>query len=85
MTANQNYIGMEHAKAIILHETRTLSSDAVFTDCALEHDANGALYHIMFGANAMEYETYVDAVTGEVLGLFSEPQEEASLCEQVCA
>ncbi len=85
MTANRTYIGMEHAKAVLLHETHTRKEDATFAECALEHDATGALYHILFNANGMDHECYVDAVTAEVLGLLSEPEEEVRLSAEICA
>ena len=85
MTANRTYIGMENAKAVLLHETRTCTEDVTFIEGVLEHDVTGALYHIVFNANGMDYECYVDAVTAEVLGLFSEPQEETCLSAEACA
>lgn len=85
MTANRTYIGMENAKAVLLHETRTRREDATFTEGMLEHDAIGALYHILFHGNGMDYECYVNAVTAEVLGLLSEPHEEATVYAAACA
>lgn len=76
---------MDHAKTVLLNETRTRREDAVFTECTLEHDATGALYHILFNANGMDYECYVNAMTAEVPGLFSEPEQEMKKDMNICA
>lgn len=54
-------------------------------DCLFKHFEEG-LYHFLVRSFWMEYEFYVEAGSGEVLGIQTEPQvyrEDLCLCEPV--
>ena len=75
MKKNHEAINSEAAARAVLAYNHIRREDAEITFCQLEHDAQGALYHILFDACMLCYECYVDAETLEVRGVFSEPAE----------
>lgn len=47
----------------------------------LKNEYSEELYHICFDTNWLHYEFYVDAVSGEILGLNTEPMSETELVD----
>lgn len=79
------HIGSNAAKEAVLTYNEIRREDAEFLFCQLDHDPRGDMYHIVFDACMLRYECYVDAVTAEVLGMFSSPEEPEPAIVSVCA
>ena len=66
-TTNDEYIGAQSAKEIVLEHAGLTSSNVTFHKVELDVDYHMATYEIEFYYNYFEYEYEVNAVTGEIL------------------
>ena len=66
-TTNNDYIGVERAREIVLNHAGLSSSEVTFSKVELDVDYGFATYEIEFYYNYFEYDYEVNAVTGEVL------------------
>ena len=66
-TTNNQYIGVDRAKEIVLNHAGLSSSDVRFSKVELDRDYHMATYEIEFYYNYLEYDYEIDAVTGEIL------------------
>lgn len=64
---NQDYIGVEKAKEIVLNHAGLSSSEVRFSKVELDVDYGFATYEIEFYHQYYEYDYEVNAVTGEIL------------------
>lgn len=64
---NNNYIGSDRAREIVLNHAGLTSNDVTFSKVELDVDYGIATYEIEFFYNYFEYDYEVDALTGEIL------------------
>lgn len=79
------HIGSDAAKTAALAYNEIRLEDAEFLFCQMDHDPRADMYHIVFDACTLRYECYIDAVTAEVWGMFSEPAETEPAVAFICA
>lgn len=71
---NSMYIGKDAALQIALNDAGVSPAAVREKDVEFEHSRNGAWYDIDFEVPGTEYEYSLDAVTGEILYRYSEPE-----------
>ena len=71
---NSMYIGKDAALQIALNDAGVSPAAVRDRDVEFEHGHSGAWYDIDFEVPGMEYEYSLDAVTGEILFRYSEPE-----------
>lgn len=71
---NSMYIGRDAALQIALSDAGVTPAAVREKDVEFEHSRNGAWYDIDFETAGMEYSYSLDAVTGEILSRYSEPE-----------
>lgn len=71
---NSMYIGKDGALQIALSDAGVTPAAVREKDVEFEHSRNGAWYDIDFETAGMEYSYSLDAVTGEILYRYSEPE-----------
>ena len=71
---NNMYIGKDGALQIALSDAGVTPAAVREKDVEFEHSRNGAWYDIDFETAGMEYSYSLDAVTGEILSRYSEPE-----------
>ena len=71
---NSMYIGKDGALQIALSDAGVSPAAVREKDVEFEHSRNGAWYDIDFETAGMEYTYSLDAVTGEILYRYSEPE-----------
>ena len=71
---NSMYIGKDAALQIALNDAGVSPAAVRETGVEFEHSRNGAWYDIDFEVPGTEYEYSLDAVTGEILYRYSEPE-----------
>lgn len=67
------YIGVDNAKKIALKNSGLAAGDVIFTKAKLERDDGIYIYEIEFETSTTEYEYEINAVTGKILDVSSEP------------
>ena len=71
---NSMYIGKDAALQIALSDAGVSPAAVREQDVEFERNRNGAWYDIDFETAGMEYSYSLDAVTGEILYRYSEPE-----------
>ena len=71
---NSMYIGRDAALQIALSDAGVSPAAVREQDVEFERNRNGAWYDIDFETAGMEYSYSLDAVTGEILYRYSEPE-----------
>lgn len=71
---NSMYIGRDAALQLALRDAGVSPAAIREKDVEFERNRNGAWYDIDFEVPGMEYEYSLDAVTGEILYRYSEPE-----------
>ena len=71
---NSMYIGRDAALQIALNDAGVSPAAVREKDAEFEPSQNGAWYDIDFETAGMEYSYSLDAVTGEILSRYSEPE-----------
>ena len=64
---NQDYIGVEKAREIVLNHAGLSSNEVIFSKVELDVDYGFATYEIEFYYQYYEYDYEVNAATGEIL------------------
>ena len=74
--SDRAYIGSEQAKAIFLENAGLAEEDVTHFELEMDYEHGRMVYDIEIKANGVEYDADIDALTGEILKIETEPVHE---------